>query len=55
MRDAQILGIPEKLIKLIEMTMKDWKTAVITKGEVSEELGIDKEERRGGRLICSGI
>lgn len=52
-KDAQKLGIPNKLIRLTKTTMKDAKAAVMSKGGVSNEFNINKGIRQGDGLSAT--
>ena len=47
------LGIPRKLISLVKMTLRETKSKVRTKGQISDVFSIHKGLRQGDSLSCT--
>lgn len=47
------LGIPGKLIRLVEMAWKKTKAAIKTTGDVAKEIIIDSGVRQGNELLTT--
>ena len=51
--DGKRLGIPNKILRLIQRTMKDSRAAVFSSGEMSEKFEINKGVRQGDGLSAT--
>src|SRR3978361_717024 len=50
LKDAEKIGIPRKLLKLVTMTLKESRAAVMAHDGISSEINIEKGVRQGDGL-----